>query len=85
LVPVVDGTFGQVNKPRSGHAGQNRGQIVGLYHIVTASGLNSRVVDLDELFGIAGDVILVDQSRLELVGSSHLPELGRQSTERVSP
>jgi hypothetical protein len=39
------------------------------------SGLNDRVVDLDELFGVARSIIPVDWPRLELVWSGNLPEL----------
>jgi hypothetical protein len=50
FIPVVDGIFGQIDEPLYGCVGQCRGQIVGLHTIVTSSGLNNRVVDLDELF-----------------------------------
>jgi hypothetical protein len=46
----MNGSFGQIDEPRPGHARQCHGQIVGLYPIVSPCGLNDRVVDLDELF-----------------------------------
>jgi hypothetical protein len=49
-----------------GRTEQSRGQIVGFYPIITSSGLNDRVVDLDELFRITEVVILVDRLKLEL-------------------
>jgi hypothetical protein len=49
------------------------------------SGLNYRVVDLAEFFGVARVVILVHWSRLELVGPSDLPEPWRQSTGCTTP
>jgi hypothetical protein len=76
---------GQIDKPRPCHAGQSLGQIVGLHLIVTFGGLNDPVVNLDEFFGVARAVILVDRSRLELVRLGNLPELGCQSTERSPP
>jgi hypothetical protein len=85
LVLVVDSTFRQVNKPRSGHTGQSRGQIVSFHPIVTASSLNDHVVDLGEFIGVAGAVILVDRLRLELVVSHNLHQLRCQSTEHAPP
>jgi hypothetical protein len=61
MVPVVDGSFRQIDEPRSGCAGQAHGQIIGLYSIVTSSGFDDHVVDLYELFKFAGAIILVDQ------------------------
>jgi hypothetical protein len=83
--PSVDGTFRHIDKPRSACAGQSHRQIVGFHPIITSSGLNERVIDLDELFGVVGVVILVNQSRFELVGLGDLPEHGCQSTERAPP
>jgi hypothetical protein len=81
LVPIVDGSLGWFEEPRSGHVRQSYGQIVDHHSIVTSSGLDDHVVDLDELFRVTGAVILVDQPRVELVWPSNSPELGRQSTE----
>jgi hypothetical protein len=67
LVPVVDGSFGQIDKPRSSHMGQCRGQIVGLYPIVTSGGLNDSIIDLDKFFWIAGAIIPVNMPELELL------------------
>jgi hypothetical protein len=43
------------------------------------------VVDLDELFWVAGAVKFVDRSRLELVGPGDLLELRCQNVERALP
>jgi hypothetical protein len=63
----------QVDEPRSSCARQCREQIVGFYSIVFPHGLNDRVVHLDELFWVAGTIILVDGSKLELVRLGDLP------------
>jgi hypothetical protein len=73
LVPVVDGTLRQIDEPRSGHARQSRGQIV------------DHAVDLDELFGVTGAIILVDWPRLEFVEPGILLELGCKSIECAPP
>jgi hypothetical protein len=46
--------LGQIDQSGCGCPRQCRGQIVGLYPINTSSGLNDRVVNLDELFSVAG-------------------------------
>jgi hypothetical protein len=74
LVPAVDGPFGQIDKPRPGRVGQCRGQIIGLYPIISFCGLNDRVVDLDEFLWVAGDVIFVNVPNLELFWPNDLPE-----------
>jgi hypothetical protein len=43
------------------------------------------VVYLDELFGVAGAVVLVNRTKLELVGPGDLPEPGCQSMECAPP
>jgi hypothetical protein len=74
LVPIVDGSFGHIDKPRSGHIGQCRGHIVGLYPIISSRGLNDIMIDLDEFFWIAGDVILVNMPGLKLLWPDDLLE-----------
>jgi hypothetical protein len=49
-------------------------QIVGLYSIVSSCGLNDCVIDLDELFGIAGYIIFVDVPNLKLLWLDDLSE-----------
>jgi hypothetical protein len=70
---------------RSSHAGQGHAQIVGLYLIITTSILNDQVVDLNEYFGVAGAIIFINRSRLELVRLDNLLELWCQSTKCASP
>jgi hypothetical protein len=43
------------------------------------------MIDLDELFGIARPVILVDVPSLEFLWSDDLSEWQRQSTETAPP
>jgi hypothetical protein len=50
------------------------GQIVGLYLIVSSSGLDDCMIDLDELLRIAGPVILVDVPDLEFLWPNNLPK-----------
>jgi hypothetical protein len=52
----------------------SHGQIVGFYSIVSSNDLDDSMVDLDELFRIAGAIILVDVSGLELLWLGNLPE-----------
>jgi hypothetical protein len=54
LVPRVDGSFRQVDEPRSGRADQCRGQKVGINPIVSSGGLYDRLIHLNEFFRIAG-------------------------------
>jgi hypothetical protein len=74
LVLVVDGSLGQIDKPGSDHAKQCRRQIIGLYSIVSSSGLNDRMIDLVKFFWIVEAIILVNMPRLELVWPNDLPE-----------
>jgi hypothetical protein len=43
------------------------------------------MVDMDELFGIAGLVILVDVPGLKLLGPDDLPQWWSQSTKTAPP
>jgi hypothetical protein len=43
------------------------------------------MIDLDEFFGVAGPIILVDVPSLELLWLDHLPEWWSQSTETAYP
>jgi hypothetical protein len=70
----VDSTLRQVDEPRPSCARQCHEKIVGLYPIISLRGLNDRVVDLDELFWVAGIIILIDGPRLKLVRPDNLPE-----------
>jgi hypothetical protein len=74
LVPVIDSAFRQIDELGSDRVGQCYRQIVGIYSIVTSCSLDDRVVNLDDFFSVAGAVILVDRSRLELVRSRDLPK-----------
>jgi hypothetical protein len=49
------------------HTEQYRGQIFGLYPIVSSYGHDDCMIDLDELLGIAGLVILFDVLGLEVL------------------
>jgi hypothetical protein len=43
------------------------------------------MIDLDELFGIAGPIILVDVSSLKFLRPDDLPEWWSQSTKTAPP
>jgi hypothetical protein len=73
-VPVVDGSFRQVDEPRSGHTRHCCEQVIGFHPIVSSCGLDDCVIDLDKFFRIAGAVILVDVLELELLWPHDLPE-----------
>jgi hypothetical protein len=85
LVPVVDGSFGQIDKLGSGCAGQCHGWIIGLYQIISSRGLNNCVVDLNELFWIAEVIIFVNMSSLEHLWPDDLPEQCNHNTETAPP
>jgi hypothetical protein len=70
----VNSALGQVDEPRSSYTKQCREQIVGFHSILSPHGLYDRVVDLDELFWVAGAIILVDGPRFKLVKPGDLPE-----------
>jgi hypothetical protein len=57
----------------------------GLYLFISSCGLNDSMVDLDELLGIAGTIILVDMPDLEFFWLDNLPERWSQSTETTPP
>jgi hypothetical protein len=59
--------------------------MVGLYLIVSSYDLDDSMIDLDELLGITGAIILVDVSVLELFKPDNLPERGSLSTETAPP
>jgi hypothetical protein len=61
------------------------GQIVGLYPIISSCSLDDCVIDLDEHFGIAGPIILVDMLSLEFLWPDNLPEWWCQSMETTPP
>jgi hypothetical protein len=56
-----------------------------LYAIVSSYGLNDGMIDLDELLGIAGPIILIDVPDLEFLWPDNLLERWSQSTETTPP
>jgi hypothetical protein len=67
LVPGVDRSLRKIDKPRSGHVGQCCGQIVSFYLIVSFYDLDDHMIDLDELFRIAGPILFIDVPGFELL------------------
>jgi hypothetical protein len=62
-----------------------RGQKVGLHPIVSSSGLNDGLINLNKLFRIVGVVISIDVASLELVLPLDLSKWSRQSPKSTSP
>jgi hypothetical protein len=58
---------------------------VGLYQIVSFCGLNDSMIELDELIGIDGPIILVEVSNPEFLWPDNLLEGWSQSMETVPP
>jgi hypothetical protein len=85
LVPRSDRSFGQVDEPRSGRAGQCHGKKVGLNPIISSSGLNDGMINLNKLFRIVGPVILINVAILELVRPLELFEWSCQSMKPTFP
>jgi hypothetical protein len=54
--------------------GQCRGRIIDLYPIISSCSLDDCMIDVDELFRIAGPIILVDVPSLEFLWPDDLPE-----------
>jgi hypothetical protein len=75
----------QIDKLGYGRAGQCRGQIIGLYLIISSCSLNDRVVDLDDFPWIAGAIIFVNVPSLEPFWPHDLPERCSQSMEVAPP
>jgi hypothetical protein len=58
---------------------------VGLYQIVSFCGLNDSMIELDELIGIDGPIILIEVSNPEFLWPDNLLEGWSQSMETVPP
>jgi hypothetical protein len=74
LVPIVDGSFRQVDEPRPGRARQCHEQVIIFHPIISSRGLDDYVIDLEESFGIFGAMIYVDVPGLEVFWPHDLPE-----------
>jgi hypothetical protein len=84
LVLRVNGSFGQVDEPRSGCSRQYRMQKIGLYPIISAGSFYDGLINLNKFFRIVGAIILINVACLELSRPHDLPEWSCQSAELTS-
>jgi hypothetical protein len=77
LVSGVNGSLEYIDEPQSGRSGQCRMQEVGIYSIISTDSFYDDLINLNKFFGIAGAIILINVTCLELGRPPDLPEWPR--------